>query len=70
MNKAYSYNTIVNIETGEKVKKFVLVEALNRAPETELMLLSIACDKAVYTKMTSDKAAAFDLLNDIVGAVR
>ena len=57
MNKAYSYNTIVNIETGEKVKKFVLVEALNRAPETELMLLSIACDKAVYTKMTSDKGA-------------
>ena len=70
MNKAYSYNTIVNIETGEKVKKFVLVEALNRAPETELMLLSIACDKAVYTKMASDKTAAFDLLNDIVGAVR
>ena len=70
MNKAYSYNTIVNLETGEKVKKFGLIDALTRAPETELMLLSIACDKAVYTKMASDKTAAFDLLNDIVEAVR
>jgi hypothetical protein len=39
---------------------------LGKATTQELVLLSIACSKGQYTKMSSDKVAAFDLLNAIV----
>jgi len=59
----------LNINTYEystRGKVFSLVNALGRATEHELVLLSIACSKGQYTKLSSDKVAAFDLLNTIV----
>ena len=53
-------------EYSTKGKSFSLLDALGKATEHELVLLSIACSKGQYTKMSSDKVAAFDLLNNIV----
>jgi hypothetical protein len=43
-----------------------MLEALGKATTQELVLLSIACSKGAYTKMSSDKVAAFDLFNEIM----
>jgi len=67
MSDTYGYNTVITDEA--KQKHFRIVELMSKATEKDLMLLSIACDKAAYTKMTSDKAAAFDLLHSMVGGV-
>ena len=53
-------------EYSTKGKSFSILDALGKATTQELVLLSIACSKGQYTKMSSDKVAAFDLLNTIV----
>jgi len=59
----------LNINTYEysiRGKVFSLVNALGRATEHDLVLLSISCSDRAYTEMGSDKVAAFDLFNEIM----
>ncbi len=53
-------------EYSTKGKSFSILDALGKATTQELVLLSIACSKGQYTKMSSDKVAAFDLFNEIM----